>query len=59
MHKIKSWTARGAELYFTEGGQRDIRGCNILPALEIEIRQRGSSRTLNEVGCGVSGMTVF
>ena len=47
--ELEGWVAKKAEVYITDGSQKDIIGNNILPALGIEVRQKKVAAHVHEV----------
>ena len=47
--ELEGWVAKKAEVYITEGSQKDIIGNNILPALGIAARKMKVAAYVHEV----------
>ena len=46
--RSEEWFSENADLFITEGGQRNINGNYNLPQLGIEVRQKQMVRSINE-----------
>ena len=48
----EGWISEGAELFITDGGQRDILGNILMPSLKTEEHQKRVSRVVSDSARG-------